>query len=108
MEYGHGTRWVKSAQRSLERSFNTNYHYRSSFVMTVHFLAFAQLADQLGFRERVFECSPGETARTLLERVAPEIDLSRLRVAIDEEYRSWDEPLEGGNVVALIPPVSGG
>jgi molybdopterin synthase sulfur carrier subunit len=76
--------------------------------MTVQLLAFAQLADQLGFRERDFECSDGESARTLLQRVAPQIDLSRLRVAIDEEYSSWDEPLHGGNVVALIPPVSGG
>ena len=76
--------------------------------MIVQLLAFAHLADQLGFRERDFVCSEGETARTLLLRVAPEIDLSRVRVAIDEEYRSWDEPLQSGNIVALIPPVSGG
>jgi len=77
-------------------------------TMTIQLLAFAQVADQLGFREQSVDCSPEESARNVLMRVAPGLDLSRLRVAIDEEYRGWDEPLGSGAVVALIPPVSGG
>ena len=76
--------------------------------MQLKLLAFAHLPAQLGFHERTVECSAAETPRALLHRLAPEIDLTTVRVAIDEEYRSWDEPIGPANELALIPPVSGG
>ena len=30
------------------------------------------------------------------------------RVAIDLEYRAWDEPIGNAQEMAIIPPVSGG
>ena len=32
----------------------------------------------------------------------------RLMVAVNEEYAGWDAPLQDGDEVAFIPPVSGG
>jgi len=76
--------------------------------MQVKLLAFAQARDQLGWPERIVECEPGETARAVLSRVAPAVHLETWRVAVDEEYQSWDTPIGAAREIALIPPVSGG
>ena len=76
--------------------------------MQVKLLAFAQARDQLGWPERVVECQPEETPRAILARVAPTVHLDTWRVAVDEEYHSWDAPLGAAREIALIPPVSGG
>ena len=76
--------------------------------MQVNLLAFAQARDQLGWTERVVECEPDETPRTVFARVAPELHVEMMRVAVDQEYHSWDEPIGAVSEIALIPPVSGG
>lgn len=76
--------------------------------MQVRLLAFAQTRDRLGFDERLVECAAADTPRTLLARIAPEFSATGLRVAVDLEYRGWDEPLGAAKEVAIIPPVSGG
>lgn len=76
--------------------------------MQIKLLAFAQAADALGFRERFVEGRPGESARTLLLRIAPHADCGAMRVAADCEYVTWDEPIPSCAELALIPPVSGG
>jgi molybdopterin converting factor small subunit len=76
--------------------------------MQIKVVAFAHLPAQLGFRERTVECAETDTPRALLQRLAPAVELATVRVAIDEEYRSWDEPIGPANELALIPPVSGG
>jgi molybdopterin converting factor small subunit len=76
--------------------------------MSVKLLAFAQAADRLGFRERVIDCAPEETPRTILARLAPALDPAALRVAVDCEYAGWDSPIGQAAEIALIPPVNGG
>jgi molybdopterin synthase sulfur carrier subunit len=76
--------------------------------MQVKLLAFAQARDQLGWPERIVECEPEETPRAILARVAPAARPDTWRVAVDEEYCSWDTPLGTAREIALIPPVSGG
>ena len=71
-------------------------------------LAFAQARDRLGWSERIIECGPEDTPRTVLARVAPTLQPDTWRVAVDEEYQSWDAPLGAAHEIALIPPVSGG
>ena len=48
----------------------------------------------------------------LLEQVRSEypefVKLTSLLVAINEEYAEMDDPINENDVVALIPPVSGG
>ena len=47
---------------------------------------------------------------TYLKNIHPEIEknLDSIMVAVNEEYTSQDHILKEGDVVALIPPVSGG
>jgi len=55
------------------------------------------------------ECSPGETPRDILRRIAPAFEPEQtIRVALDQEYADWDQPVGGAMELALIPPVSGG
>ena len=77
-------------------------------AMQVKLLAFAQIRQQLGFTERVVECIANETPRTIIARVAPDFDVTSIRVALDYEYCAWDAPIGESRELALIPPVSGG
>ena len=77
-------------------------------VMQVKVLAFAQIRQQLGFGERWVECVATETPRAVVARLAPALDITSIRVAIDCEYCGWDAPIGEGRELALIPPVSGG
>ena len=79
--------------------------------MQVTILAFAQAHDRLGFGERVVECAPTDTPRQILERIGEasvmEVTVG-MRVAVDQEYASWDAPIGEAREIAVIPPVSGG
>lgn len=76
--------------------------------MNITLLAFAQARDAFGFAERVVACAPEETPRDVLQRVAPDVSLEHLRVALDCEYATWDTPIGEAAELAIIPPVSGG
>ena len=76
--------------------------------MQVRLLAFAQAHDQLGFRERLVDCISTDTPRTIVLRLAPQIALDAMRIAVDQEYADWDSPIGEAKEIALIPPVSGG
>jgi molybdopterin synthase sulfur carrier subunit len=71
-------------------------------------LAFAQTRDCLGFSERTIECSPSETPRQILHRLAPSFAADGIRVAVDCEYYNLDHAIGSARELALIPPVSGG
>ena len=78
-------------------------------MISVKFLAFAQAADRLGWRDMLVECAPHETPRDIIGRIAPGFDPGSARVAVNCEYSAWDDavgPL--AQEVALLPPVSGG
>ncbi len=77
--------------------------------MQIRLLAFATAADHLGWREMLAECSPQDTPRALFDRIAPGFPMESVRVAIDCDYRSWDEPIGlMAQELAVLPPVSGG
>ena len=74
-------------------------------------LYFSLLRERLGRSEEdiEFRGSVGELKELLSERYPDAKSLIRaVRVAVNEEYVSEDRRLEGGERVALIPPVSGG
>lgn len=54
--------------------------------------------------------SSGVEARAALARRFPVLadKLDGVRLAINEVYQPWDTALRDGDVLALIPPVSGG
>ncbi|HEX6274948.1 MAG TPA: molybdopterin converting factor subunit 1 [Polyangiaceae bacterium] len=77
-------------------------------------LYFAAIRERLGRDREELELPAGiadvQALSRWLERTHPELRgaLSRCRFAVGEELRSSTHPVEAGDVVAVIPPVSGG
>lgn len=80
--------------------------------MQLSLLYFAALRDLVQKAEESFESS--SSALTVADlcaeitRVHPRLSLEGVRVAVNEEFVSSDFRLTAGDVVAFIPPVSGG
>ena len=72
-------------------------------------IAFGPLAEQIGGREHNSEVPPSSSVRCLLEEIGIDMWLSQgLMVSINGQQVGEDEPLDEGDEVALLPPVSGG
>ena len=56
-----------------------------------------------------YECSSGEL-RSLLLKNHPELSkiISSSRFAINESFVDWDQKIFENDVIAVVPPVSGG
>ena len=55
------------------------------------------------------------TAATTVGELYAELDrryafppVGRVKVAVNDEFRTWDAPLRDGDFVVFIPPVAGG
>lgn len=73
-------------------------------------LFFAHIQDAIGKESLIIEKGP-LTVRELKEELTKEYHLPHLNnvmFAINEEYASDNDNIQNGDVVALIPPVSGG
>jgi molybdopterin converting factor subunit 1 len=81
---------------------------------SVSVLYFAALRDLAGTpEERVSLAAAPISVAMLLQALESRHDalrgrLQSIRVAVDEEFTELSHELRGGEVVALIPPVSGG
>ncbi|MFB3785890.1 MAG: molybdopterin converting factor subunit 1 [bacterium] len=80
--------------------------------MKITLLFFASLRDRLKTNRLELDL-PGGTVQDALDHLGsrhPEVRdlLARIHTAVNEEYREKDAPLREGDVLALIPPVSGG
>jgi molybdopterin converting factor subunit 1 len=79
----------------------------------VKVLYFGQTRDATGSGEEEFTLPERASLQTLLERARSKhgklgkFDKS-MKVALNEEIAEGNEPLEDGDVIALIPPVAGG
>lgn len=75
----------------------------------IRLLFFAHLGEQVGERQVTWPHVP-ETVGKLKEEVEARYSLSleRVMTAVNEEYAHDDAPLQTGDTVAFIPPVSGG
>ena len=79
----------------------------------VRVLAFAGARDVLGTSELLLPIDGVCTASELLGRVCqqfPRLEPYRrsIRVAINGAYAGWEDEIQAGDEVALIPPVAGG
>ena len=76
----------------------------------IRVLLFANLQEEAGTSELQIE-KENITVAELKDVVAKEYNVpvaASTMVAINEEYANEDDTIRGGDVVALIPPVSGG
>lgn len=73
-------------------------------------MLFAQLREQVAEAEikiDAFEGSVKDLLDYLLEKYSL-LNIENLMIAVNEEFSPTDTVLQKGDVVALIPPVSGG
>ena len=81
--------------------------------MIVTVRLFATIKDAAGIEASWFTLPPGarglDVQAALLERY-PRLNglLASSRMARNLEYQSWETPLDDGDEVCIIPPVSGG
>jgi molybdopterin converting factor subunit 1 len=81
--------------------------------MRTRVLLFAALREAVGARELVIDLPDPATVAVLRCRLAADHPrlaplVQNAAVAINEEYAREDHPIRDGDVIALIPPVSGG
>lgn len=75
--------------------------------MTVTVCYFGLLAERRGLtEERV--TSDATTPAALFAELGLGVSISGLRAAVNDEFVQWDHPLNDGDTVALLPPMSGG
>jgi molybdopterin synthase sulfur carrier subunit len=87
--------------------------YTEAVPLRVKVLYFAGLKDLLGRSEEALELENVSTVGEVTARLArtyPELAgrLGCVRVAVNESFADSQELVKDGDVVALIPPVSGG
>ncbi|MFT5208007.1 MAG: molybdopterin converting factor small subunit [Candidatus Omnitrophota bacterium] len=81
--------------------------------MKINVLAFAQLKTDLGFSQKEYvaeveSISLGDLAKRIFEESLAGANPDNIRLALNEEFVSPDTLLKDNDIVALIPPVSGG
>lgn len=72
---------------------------------------FAGLREDRGLSEETLQTraeNPTQLFRELAERHGISFPMDRLKVAINDEFSSWEAPLGDGDSVVFIPPVAGG
>lgn len=76
--------------------------------MTVRVRLFAMLRERAGTDELELELPDGARVGDALKLLGPLAGGLPLVMAVNREYAGEDEPLDAGDELALIPPVSGG
>ena len=76
--------------------------------MEVRLRLFAGLRQVAGFKEKVVTLPENAVVADLLDQLPTSIVGRTFYIAINEEYARRDSPLKNGDLVALLPPVSGG
>lgn len=76
--------------------------------MEVRLRLFAGLRQVAGFKEKSVTLPEGAVVADLLDQLPTSIVGRTFYIAINEEYARRDSPLKNGDLVALLPPVSGG
>ena len=81
---------------------------RGSFYQIIYF---GLLAERRGVGAESVESAAATPAALYAELCAAYqlgISPEHLRVAVNDEFVSWDHPLHAGDTVAVLPPMSGG
>lgn len=76
--------------------------------MEVRLRLFAGLRQVAGFKEKAVTLPENAVVADLLDQLPISIVGRTFYIAINEEYARRDSPLKNGDLVALLPPVSGG
>lgn len=79
--------------------------------MKVRVLYFGLLAERRGLGDEAVETSAA-TPRDLYAELDGKhglgLTISDFRVAVNDEFAAWDSEMKNGDVIAFLPPMSGG
>ena len=79
--------------------------------MRYRVLYFGLLAERRGMAEETVESSATTPAALYRELDAAHrlgLSTANFRVAVNDEFATWDGEIKSGDVIALLPPMSGG
>jgi len=76
--------------------------------MEIRLRLFAGLRQVAGFKEKVVTLPEGAVVADVLEQLPSSIVGRTFYIAVNEEYARRDSVLKDGDLLALLPPVSGG
>lgn len=81
-------------------------------TMNVNVIYFASLADEANCQQEQLTIAQSTSLAQLYEQLSDRHRFSRsqaeLRVAINDYFVKWDEPISDGDNVVFITPVAGG
>ena len=80
-------------------------------MITVHLHYFAILRDQRGELEETLSVGTqtvGDLYQSLTHQHGFTLPQTELRVSVNQQFVDWSTPLEDGDEVVFLPPVSGG
>lgn len=74
-------------------------------------LYFGLLAERRGVPEETVESTASTPVALYTELDAAHqlgLSVANFRVAVNDEFAAWDAEIKSGDVIALLPPMSGG
>lgn len=78
---------------------------------TIHLQYYAILREKRGASQESIQ-TQATTAKQLYQELKIQhnfpLDLDSLKVAINDEFSNWDQPLKENDTITFIPPVAGG
>ncbi|MGC3982029.1 MAG: NTP transferase domain-containing protein [Steroidobacteraceae bacterium] len=95
---------------------NTTDEYRQAnttlnSMLTLQLQYFAIFREQAGKRSESWSTqatTPAEIYAELQQRYGFKLNREQLKVAVNNEFCEWQQPLKSGDSIAFIPPVAGG
>ncbi len=96
----------------MECSMNNVMTTDATAAMTIKVIYFASLADEAQCQEESLTLKSSTSLAQLYEQLKDKHRFSRpqseLRVAVNDYFAEWDDPINDGDSVVFITPVAGG
>jgi len=91
---------------------NIDIEKNSESLMNINVLYFASLADEAGCSQETISIDQSASLTDLYEQLTQKYRFSRpqseLRVAVNDYFAKWNDPIYDGDSVVFITPVAGG
>ncbi|MFC7687194.1 molybdopterin converting factor subunit 1 [Ureibacillus sp. GCM10028918] len=76
----------------------------------IKILLFANIQEEIGSDSLLMDCTECtvQEVKNYVRSIYPNVDLQQVITAVNEEFSNEEDKVESGDVVAFLPPVSGG
>ena len=80
-------------------------------LISIKVIYFAVLRDLAKKKEELLSVDPGTTPQSLYDMLQEKYsfpDQNTYKVAINDNFTEWNEPLDQQDIIVFMPPVTGG